>query len=117
MSLRNWFDETVADINPWDNGATGATVRAARAQTQQKKKPAPARTPAPAQRLNVRSASTSQQPLEMARPQSRVTKIDVPKIGVTTGQPLPVKMADPAALQLNQPVAKPQLPQTKPNAG
>ncbi len=116
MGLRNWLEETVADVNPWDNGKTGATIRAAR--TQQQKKPAPARTPSPNQRLNVRQANTQQQ-LEVAEPQSRVTRVEIPKVGVTSAPaaPLQVKMADPASLQLNQPIAKPQLPQTKPNAG
>lgn len=53
--LRNFLEEKLADVNPWDNGRTGATVRAERSR------PRPAATPPPNQPRVMQNGAVAQQ--------------------------------------------------------
>lgn len=100
MALRDWLEETWADVNPFDNGKTGATIRAARGGA----KPAPARTPkANTARPQIQRGNQMASPLQQEQPQSRVSKVEVPRFGVTNAAaPL---SATPSLVQ--KPVVKP----------
>lgn len=104
FNLRNWLEESIADVNPFDNGATAQTVRAKRVQ------PAPAQTtnrPAP---LTVRQAQPQAQ-LRVAQParnnfslgpQVSIPKVQMPKVQ-TFGQssdPLKVGQVKTPQIQL-----------------
>lgn len=89
FNLKDWFDERLADINPFDGGKTAATVRAARNK------------PAPAQTITVKQA----QPQQILN-----TRQQLPTGNVS------VRQARPVNLTFTNP--KPQMPtmkQPKPN--
>lgn len=108
MALRNWLEETWADVNPFDGGKTGASVRGARAA-----KPAPARTPkANTARPQMQNQA---QTINPQQPQSRISKIDIPTLGVTSAAPQKPLTVSPSPLQL--PSQKPlQVKEAKPQA-
>lgn len=58
FNLRNWLEESIADVNPFDNGATAQTVRANRTRPQ------------PAQTVRRPSQSPGMLQVGQARPQS-----------------------------------------------
>lgn len=86
FNLQNWLQEKTADINPFDGGKTGQTVRAQRA------KPAPAQTisrspvqvgPAQTRNASVQQAAPqrniSVQPTRRVQPQVKVISPVMPK--------------------------------------
>lgn len=71
MGLKNFFEEALANINPFDNGATASTVAAAR------KKPAPAVTPPANTTITPRPTQISQ-PAAVTQP--KVAPVVIPKM-------------------------------------
>ena len=128
FNLRNWLEESIADVNPFDNGATAQTVRANRVKAQ------------PAQTVNkqqIQNRPMFQQNNQPAFTQQKQFKIQTqsPTINVNNSMPkvqtfgqssdplkvgqvktpqiqLPVQQ--PTALQITAPTA--QVPAQQPNA-
>ena len=112
MALRDWLEETWADVNPFDGGKTGATVRASRPN-----KPAPAKTPK-ANTVRPQIQQNNVQIPNLTQPQSRVSKVSIPTLSVTDPTKPTNPLALPAALQLpsqqQQPVVQAPKPAPKP---
>lgn len=97
FDLGRWLEETGADINPFDNGRTGATVRA------QRQKPAPARTVSnqnkqrPTFQVNQQGGLTPNNPGLSIKPLT----IDTPKMPTLRPQQ-PAQPKQPQSNPLNE---------------